>query len=280
MTTLVVGAGRLGDLLGRRRLLLGGVAVFAVASAIAACAPGLWLLIAARAMQGAGAAVMMSLATALVGDLVPREKTGSAMGMLGTTSAVGTALGPSLGGFLVAGFGWPAIFVSLAALATATFFILRVATPPRPSASQATGKQFDTLGVVLLGLTLAAYALAMTVGHGAFVSTSLLLASGAGVALFAVVQTRVVSPTIQLSWLRDNQLRFGLIATALVSTIMMSTLAVGPFFLAGALGLKPGAIGLAMSVGRCWRRSLAYRRGAWSIGFAPDQSCLLVFSEL
>jgi MFS family permease len=251
MTTLVVSAGRLGDIFGRRRLLLGGVAVFAAASAIAAFATGLWLLIAARALQGVGAAVMMSLATALVGDLVPREKTGRAMGMLGTTSAVGTALGPSLGGFLVAGFGWPSIFIFLAAMATATFFILQVGTPARSPVPRATVEQFDTLGVVLLGLTLAAYALSMTVGHGAFgpLSTGLLLAAGAGVAVFAAVQTKVASPTIQLLWLRDKQLRSGLIATALVSTIMMSTLAVGPFFLSEALGLKPGAIGLAMSVG-------------------------------
>ena len=60
--------------------------------------------------QGLGAAVMMALSMAFVGETVPKEKTGSAMGLLGTMSAVGTALGPSLGGVLISGFGWPAIF--------------------------------------------------------------------------------------------------------------------------------------------------------------------------
>jgi len=62
----------------------------------------LWLLIAARAAQGLGAAIMMALTMAFVGETVPKEKTGSAMGLLGTMSAIGTALGPSLGGVLIA----------------------------------------------------------------------------------------------------------------------------------------------------------------------------------
>ncbi len=105
VTSLIVAAGRLGDLLGRRRLLLAGIAIFTVASAVGALAPSLWALVAARGVQGAGAALMMALAVAMVGDLVPKERTGRAMGLLGTVSAVGTALGPSLGGVLIAAFG-------------------------------------------------------------------------------------------------------------------------------------------------------------------------------
>src|SRR5690606_20782968 len=68
VTALVVAAGRLGDLFGRRRLLLAGIAVFAVASALGAFAGNLWVLVAARALQGAGAAFMMALTVASVGD--------------------------------------------------------------------------------------------------------------------------------------------------------------------------------------------------------------------
>jgi MFS family permease len=110
ITTLIVGAGRLGDLTGRRRLLLAGIFLFTAASAACGLAPTLPLLIAARALQGLGAAAMMALTMAFVGETVPKAKTGTAMGLLGTTSAIGTALGPSLGGVLIAGFGWPALF--------------------------------------------------------------------------------------------------------------------------------------------------------------------------
>jgi MFS family permease len=110
ITTLIVSAGRLGDIFGRRRLLLIGISLFTLASLLCGMAPTLWLLIAARALQGLGAAIMMALAMAFVGETVPKEKTGSAIGLLGTMSAIGTALGPSLGGVLIAGPGWPAIF--------------------------------------------------------------------------------------------------------------------------------------------------------------------------
>src|SRR6202795_1916202 len=81
ITTLIVSVGRLGDIIGRRRLLLTGIFLFTVASVLCGVAPTLWLLIAARAAQGLGAAIMMALSMAFVGDTVPKEKTGSAMGL-------------------------------------------------------------------------------------------------------------------------------------------------------------------------------------------------------
>jgi MFS family permease len=93
-TTLIVSVGRLGDLIGRRRLLIGGLALFTTASALCSVAPALWTLISARVVQGLGAAIMLALAMALVSEIVPRQRTGSAMGLLGTMSAIGTALGP------------------------------------------------------------------------------------------------------------------------------------------------------------------------------------------
>lgn len=101
VTALIVSVGRLGYLMKRRRLLLIGVAVFTVASVLCGIAPTLWLFIAVRAAQGVGAAITM----AFVAEIFPKAKTGGAMGPLGTMSAVGTALGPSLGGVLIAGPG-------------------------------------------------------------------------------------------------------------------------------------------------------------------------------
>ena len=103
ITTVIVSVGRLGDMVGRRRLLLAGIVLFTGASWLCGISPSLSMLIAARAAQGLGAAIMMALSMALLGETVPRERTGSAMGLLGTMSAIGTALGPSLGGLLIAG---------------------------------------------------------------------------------------------------------------------------------------------------------------------------------
>ncbi|KAF1012213.1 MAG: Riboflavin transporter RibZ [Pseudomonas fluorescens] len=110
VTLAIVAAGRLGDRFGRRRLLLAGLLLFTLASALCGLAPSLGGLIAARALQGLGAAMMMAMTMALVSDTVPKSHTGRAMGLLGTASAVGTPLGPSAGGMLLGAFGWPALF--------------------------------------------------------------------------------------------------------------------------------------------------------------------------
>ncbi len=140
ITTLIVSVGRLGDIIGRRRLLLAGIVLFTVASVLCGVAPTLWLLIAARAAQGLGAAIMMALTMAFVGETVPKAKTGSAMGLLGTMSAIGTALGPSLGGVLIAGLGWRAIFLVNVPLGILTL-ASRASLPARrsPSAEGAIG---------------------------------------------------------------------------------------------------------------------------------------------
>ncbi|MCC2642338.1 MAG: Major facilitator superfamily transporter, putative tetracycline resistance protein, partial [Nitrospira sp.] len=96
---------------GHRRLLLIGVFLFTIASVLCGLASTLWLLIASRAAQGLGAAIMMALTMAFVGETVPKSKVGSAMGLLGTMSAIGTALGPSLGGILISELSWRAIFL-------------------------------------------------------------------------------------------------------------------------------------------------------------------------
>ncbi|PMZ44442.1 MFS transporter, partial [Pseudomonas sp. GW247-3R2A] len=87
ITTLIVSVGRLGDIVGRRRLMLAGIAIFTLASLACGLAPSLGWLVAARAVQGLGAAIMLALTVALVGETVPKAQTGSAMGLLGTVSA-------------------------------------------------------------------------------------------------------------------------------------------------------------------------------------------------
>ncbi|WP_408600786.1 MFS transporter [Pseudomonas sp. PLMAX] len=198
ITTSIVSVGRLGDLVGRRRLLLSGIALFTLASALCGLAPNLGLLIAARTLQGLGAAVMMALTLAFVGDTVAKGKTGSAMGLLGTLSAMGTAMGPALGGVLIDGFGWRWIFfisVPLGLLA----WLLAQRYLPEDQAKQ-TGRA-GSLGTLLLAL------------------------------------------------LRDSRLSGCLAMSLLVTTVMMTTLLVGPFYLSQTLRLTAMEIGLVLAVG-------------------------------
>ncbi len=256
ITTLIVSVGRLGDLLGRRRLLLAGIGLFTVASALCGIAPSLGLLVAARAAQGLGAATMMTLTMAFVGETVPKQKTGRAMGLLGTMSAVGTALGPSLGGMLISLLGWQAIFyinVPIGLLAWVLAYRFLPLDPQRPPTG---GAGFDPVGTLLLALTLGAYALAMTTrpqhgGSGGFgtMNVALLAAAFVGAGLFVLAQGRVASPLVRLDAFRNAVLSSSLATNLLVATVMMATLVVGPFYLSRALGLNAAQVGLVLSIG-------------------------------
>ena len=193
VTALSVYAGRLGDRLGRRRLLLAGIAVFAMASLLCALAPNLPLLVAARIAQGAGAAVMLALAMAMAAGAVSQRRAGSAMGLLGSMSALGTTLGPALGGQLLARYGWPSLFLVNLPLAC---LALLLAWRYLPEGRQAPGV-----------------------------------------------------PPPRLALRSHPALAAGLLARALVSAVMMTTLVVGPFYLARGLQLDSAVSGLVLALG-------------------------------
>lgn len=129
MSATLVGFGRLGDAMGRGRLVMAGMLVYVAGSVLCALAPTLALLVAARAVQGLGAAAMMALTVALAAETVPPRRVGSAMGLLATMSAAGTALGPTLGGMLIEWFGWRGIFLVNIPLGLLAFGMAFVSLP-------------------------------------------------------------------------------------------------------------------------------------------------------
>jgi len=246
ITSLIVGTGRLGDLLGRGRLLGAGVALFTLASLLCGLAPTLATLVAARALQGVGAAAMLALTVALVGETMPRERTGAAMGLLGTMSAIGTTLGPSLGGVLTTALGWRAVFLVNVPIGLVNLWLARRHLPmARPAGT--TRPRLDLAGTTLLALALSSYALAATLGRGH--AAALLGLAAAAMLAFVAVERRAVAPLVRLAMFRDPGLCAGLAATAAVATSIATTLVVGPFYLAGALALPAALVGLVLSCG-------------------------------
>lgn len=251
ITSLIVSVGRLGDLFGTRRLLLVGIGLFTAASLLCGAAPSLWFLAAARGLQGIGAAIMLSLTIAMVRQSVPSERLGSSIGLLGTMSAIGTSLGPSLGGVLIASFGWRSIFLVNVPVGIVNFLLARRFLSVDVETTQPAAARFDIAGTAVLAVTLAAYALALTTGNGSFSTLNLILlfVGLAGAAVFLFIETRVGSPLLDLSLFRRGELASGLAASSLVSTVMMATLVVGPFYLVRGLGLGTLAAGAALSAG-------------------------------
>lgn len=255
VTALIVGVGRFGDQLGKKRLYLWGLAIFMAASVLCALSSSLPMLIAGRAGQGLGGAIVMALSFAFVGEVFPKERTGFAMGVLSTMVSFGIALGPSLGALALAAFGWQAIFwVNLPFGLLAFLLISRylpdaVDTPRHMMAAT----RFDWPGTILLALTLAAYALAMTLsGRQGFMAPLVLqlgLAALVALVLFLAVQVKARAPLLKLSMFRNALLSTSMVMSILVYAIMMATLVLSPFYLSGALGLDTRMVGLVMTVG-------------------------------
>ena len=175
----VLFAGRLGDELGRRTLLLAGLALFFASSLLCAAAPALWGLVAARAGQGLGAAAMMALAMALAVEAP--GKSGRALGLLGAMSAAGTALGPALGGVLIALAGWRALFLLCACGGGAALVLVLRYVPGREGAVAARGgfrAMFALARDPLLARSLAALPLGAAVVMAALVVGPFYLAYG------------------------------------------------------------------------------------------------------
>ena len=137
LTISVVIAGRLGDTLGLKPMLMAGLGLFAVASLLCGIATSLWLLIGARVLQGIGAAFLMTLSMALIRQTASEARMGRAMGLLGTVSALGTALGPSLGGLLIPVTGWRGIFWVQLPLAVIALLLAFVTLPDDPGKGKA-----------------------------------------------------------------------------------------------------------------------------------------------
>lgn len=251
MTVAIVSAGRLGDTLGHRRVLLGGLVVFVAGSFVCAAAPGLAWLILGRAVQGLGAAILFALPMSIARDTVATTRLGTSMGVIATMSAVGTALGPSVGGALLTWGDWRLAFYLLAGAGIATGVVAAASLGAGGIRKRPGVREMDLPGTLLLMIAVGAYALAMSgeavslpVGPAVLIPCAALAA-----VVFAMVETRAASPLVPMHLLRDRKTGIGFATNMIVGTIMMSTLVVGPFFLTFALGLSDALVGLVMATG-------------------------------
>ena len=200
---LLTGAA-LGDRLGRRRVFAAGIGIFTVASAAAALAPSTEALIAARALQGMGAAAITPLSLTLLSDAFAAEKRGLALGVWSGVSGLGVALGPVVGGAVVEGFSWQWIFwlnvpIGLA-LAPMAISLLRESRGPNAT--------LDLPGVTLASLGLLGVVFGIVRAQALGWTSTTVVASLAGGALllaaFAVWESRTSTPMLPLRFFRDR----------------------------------------------------------------------------
>jgi EmrB/QacA subfamily drug resistance transporter len=203
IAVLVVTAGRLGDMFGRKRVFLAGMVLFAVGSVLSGAADDQTTLILGRVMQGVGAAPMLSLSLALVCNVFPAEEQPRALGIWAAVSAVALAVGPLAGGLLIE-LDWRVIFwMNLPVLALGIAIILAQAPE---STDPGAGTRIDWLGLAMLsvGLTAVVLALVQSQEWSAGIVVGFALAGIISLFAFWRIEHRVGEPIVEFELFRNG----------------------------------------------------------------------------
>ncbi len=242
---LMTGAA-LGDRLGRRRMFAAGLILFAVASAACALAPSVGALVAARTVQGAGAAMIMPLALALLNTAFPPERRGWATGVYGSVTALAVVLGPVLGGAVTQGLAWPWIFwINVPIALVAVPLVLSRVPESRGGAARV-----DLAGLLLGGIAATGLVWALVRGNNAgWASPETVGAAGLGVAAlvaFVAWERRAPAPMLPLRLFRSRSFSAGNAAMFFLSaTVTGAIFFTAQFFQVGQ-GLGPLAAGVRL----------------------------------
>ncbi len=291
IAALLLSIGRLADLIGRKTIWAVGLALFTVGSALCGLAPTLTLLVAARAFQGVGGALLMAVSPVMLTSAFPPQERGRALGLNAVVVALGVSVGPTAGGFLTEHFTWRAIFyvnvpLGIAGL-IATLIVLTDSGARRRS-------RFDPLGAGLLAIGLATLTLGLSFGEEwGWTSPQLLASLGtAAVALITlvVVERHVPAPTVDFSLLRDRVFASANVSLVLSFLALFAVSFLLPFYLeelrgysAEQAGLLLTPLPLTIALVAPWSGALADRIGTrWlaSTGLALACVGLVLISQL
>ena len=248
LTGLVPFFGRVSDLVGRKRLFISGLLIFAVASLLAALSPSILWLIAARLLQAVGGAQITSNTLAIVTDIFPVGKRGVAMGIQSIIISGGAAIGPTLGGFLVTHFGWQAVFFVNVPIGIVGALLAAVVLPPLQS--HRTAEPIDWRGAVTLIGGMSALLLGLTKGPSwgwLSFSVDLLILGGLVIlSLFIVHELRTRFPLVDLSLFRIREFAAAQMAGLFATLAFASLFFLLPFYWQGLRGFSAQETGLLM----------------------------------
>ncbi|MFG2878959.1 MFS transporter [Streptomyces sp. NPDC048337] len=265
---LMIVGGRAADVRGRRRVLVTGLVSFAVVSSVCAAAQNPGWLITARVVQGAAAALIFPVAVALAAAYFPDARQGRAVSTVLAFSAIGTALGPFVGGAFAEHVTWRAVFLlNVPLCAAAVVLLLRFVSETRDTSAS---RGLDIAGVVSVAGGLTCIMLGVDQGRswgwGSAPTLTLLLGGGALLVLFVAVERRVREPLIDLQLFRNAPFDVVTFAGSLSNVVYALIAVLVAMYLQQVRGLSPllaGVVFLALSGGSglasYWAGPLAQR---------------------
>ena len=270
---LMVTAGRLADIFGRRRIIVCGLALFGLLSAICGAAPDENWLIAARVVHGVGAALIFPVAIAVVSSTFSGARQARAIGIVLGFAAIGTALGPFVGGAFSQFWSWRGVFfINIPFCIVAIVLMLRYVRETRDAAAD---RHIDYPGMVAITAGLVCISLAFDRGEAwGWLSATTIGTFAAGmllVGVFVAIEARVHSPLVDLSLFRNRRFDAVVIAGSLSNVVFCLVAVFSALYLQQARGLSPfesGLVFLALSAGS---GSASYFSGRLAEHFPPDR---------
>jgi EmrB/QacA subfamily drug resistance transporter len=247
LAALLLGAGSLADLLGRRRVYVAGLVIFALASLACGLAPNAGVLIAARGVQGVGGAAMFTTTLALLNSTYHGKDRGVAFGVWGAVNGVAAAGGPVIGGLLTEHVSWRAIFlVNLPVTAVAIALTLARVAASRP----ARGTRPDVAGTcsftVCVGALTYGLIRAGDDGFGAAVPLAMFALAAAALVVFVLIERRSRQPLLDLGLFRSASFTALMLGGLLLMASAFACLAFTSVWLQTVLDLGPVMAGLAL----------------------------------
>ncbi len=242
----MVPAGRIGDIFGRRRALLAGIAIFGLASALCAVAPSAALVIAFRAVQGVGAALIFPVSVSVLTNTFPAVRAGRAIGLAYGIAGLGNAAGPLVGGLLTQTLGWRWIFWLLVPL-TLVAFVIGVLTVPE-SSDDTVPRHIDVTGLALITIGIGLFTLTFDRAPAwGWLSPSTVIAFVGALAVLGVfvhVERRVRWPLLDLSLFGNARFTVLVIAGTIANIAYAVTIYLSTLNLQQVRGLDPLMAGL------------------------------------
>lgn len=224
--------GKLGDIFGRKRNVVIGLTIFTVAQVIAALSPNIWIMAVARFIQGLGAAAVIPVGMAFVGENFPGNERGKALGIWGMITAGAPAIGPTLGGYLIDWFGWRSIYWTSALLGIASLIVIVfVVHETRKHLAQ----KLDFLGSGLLFLMMGSLLVAVNQGRNwgwvSPLTVGFFISSFVNAVLFIWYEKKVPSPVIDLEFIKTPLFVFASITVFVSFLVFQGAFFLIPFFL-------------------------------------------------